>query len=94
MSGGAYHAAHFPKPMSVQIEVDEMILPEIDLLAKSRQSSRYETVNEVLRKGLRRESIEEKVRKFKESHELIPQTRQETEEIAGWEEVQEWGDGW
>lgn len=80
--------------MSVQIEVDETILPEIDQLAASSQKSRYELVNEILRKGLRTESTQDKIRRFQESYRLFPQTEQEIDELKEWEEIQDWGDEW
>ncbi|MGD9561746.1 MAG: hypothetical protein AB7P09_04870 [Pyrinomonadaceae bacterium] len=78
----------------MQIEVDESILPEIDQLAASSKKSRYELVNEILRNGLRKESIEEKVRRFQESYRQFPQSQKEIEEFKEWEEIQEWGDEW
>jgi metal-responsive CopG/Arc/MetJ family transcriptional regulator len=80
--------------MSVQIEVNEAILPEIDQLAKSSQKSRYELVNEILRNGIRKESMQEKIRKFQESYHQFPQTQKEIDELKEWEEIQELGDEW
>jgi metal-responsive CopG/Arc/MetJ family transcriptional regulator len=80
--------------MSVQIEVDETILPEIDQLAESSRKSRYEMVNEILRIGLRKESNQEKIRKFQESYRRFPRTKEEIDELKEWEDIQEWGDEW
>lgn len=80
--------------MVVQIDVDEAILPEIDQLAASSQKSRYDLVNEILRRGLRMESTADKIRRFQESYRRFPQTQEEIDELAEWEEVQDWGDDW
>ncbi|MBX3243205.1 MAG: hypothetical protein KF685_01910 [Acidobacteria bacterium] len=80
--------------MGVQIEVDEAILPEIDQLAKDSQKSRYQLVNEILLKGLRKQSVEDKIRKFQESYQRFPQTSEEIQEQSEWEENQDWGDEW
>lgn len=78
--------------MSVQIEVDETILPEIDKLAASSKKSRYELINELLRKGLRKKTHEEKAREFRESYRQFPLTQKEIEEQREWEEIQDWSD--
>lgn len=78
--------------MSVQIEVDETILPEIDQLAANSQKSRYELVNEILRRSLRDESTQEKIRRFQESYRRFPITQEEIDEQEAWEEIQDWGD--
>lgn len=78
--------------MSVQIEVDETILPEIDQLAANSQKSRYELVNEILRRSLRKESTAEKIRRFQESYRRFPITQEEIDEQQAWEEIQDWGD--
>ena len=80
--------------MSVQIEVDETILPAIDQLAESSQKSRYELVNEILRNGLRKESSQDKIRRFQESYCRFPLTKEEVEELKDWEDIQDWGDEW
>ncbi|HQZ81712.1 MAG TPA: ribbon-helix-helix protein, CopG family [Pyrinomonadaceae bacterium] len=78
--------------MGVQIEVDEAIMPQIDRLAKNSHRSRADLVNEILRKGLRRESTEDKVRRFQESYQKLPQTPHEVGELSEWEDIQDWGD--
>lgn len=78
--------------MAVQIEVDEAILPQIDQLAERSRKSRNDLVNEILRKGLRVESTEDKIRRFQESYHLFPQTREEIDELKEWEAIQDWGD--
>jgi metal-responsive CopG/Arc/MetJ family transcriptional regulator len=80
--------------MSVQIEVDETILPEIDKLAKNSQKSRCDMVNEILRNGVRKETIQEKIRQFEESYRRFPQTPEELKELEEWQEIQDWGDEW
>ena len=58
--------------MSVQIEVDELILPEIDLLARQSDKTRYDVINEILRKGVHRMSIEEKIEQYRKSYLEFP----------------------
>ena len=58
--------------MSVLIELDEKIIPQIDVIAESSQKNRTDCVNELLRKALRRETIEEKIRRHRESYKLFP----------------------
>lgn len=58
--------------MSILVELDEKIVSEIDAIAESSQKKRSECVNELLRKALRRETIEEKIRRHKESYKLFP----------------------
>ncbi len=58
--------------MSILVELDEKIVSEIDAIAESSQKKRSECVNELLRKALRRETIEEKVRLHKESYKIFP----------------------
>ncbi len=45
--------------MSVLVELDEKIVSEIDMIAESSQKKRSDCVNELLRKALRRQEIEE-----------------------------------
>lgn len=78
--------------MSVLVEVDESILPEIDELAASSRRSRYELINEILRKGLHKQTREEKDRQFRESYQRLPITQEEIDEQREWEEIQDWGD--
>jgi predicted transcriptional regulator len=78
--------------MSVQIEVDEAILPAIDEIAEGSQKSRYDVVNEILLKGLRKRTMEEKIRQFEESYRRFPLTAEEIKEQQEWEEIQDWGD--
>jgi len=40
--------------------------------------------------GPNAESLDEKVRKFAESYRLFPQTQEEIDELAEWEEIQYW----
>ncbi len=78
--------------MSIQIEVDEAILPAIDEIASDSQRSRYDVVNEILLKGLRKRTMEEKIRQFEESYKRFPLTDEEIKEQHEWEEIQDWGD--
>ncbi len=80
--------------MNIQIEVDESIVPEIDQLAANSQISRNEMVNKILRNGLRKETSQEKIRRFQESYRRFPQTQEEIDELElkEWEEIQDWGD--
>ncbi len=78
--------------MSVQVEVDEALLPEIDELAAHSKRSRYELINEILRNGLRKQTREEKDREFRESYRRFPLTQEEIDEQMEWEEIQDWGD--
>lgn len=54
------------------MELDEKIVSEIDIIAENSQKKRSDCVNELLRKALRRETTEEKVRQHKESYQLFP----------------------
>ena len=78
--------------MSVLIEVDETLIPQIDELAAHSKKSRYDLINEILRKGLRKKTREEKDREFRESYERFPITQQEIDEQREWEEIQDWGE--
>ena len=78
--------------MSVQIEVDEAILPKLDELAENSHRSRYDLTNEILHKGLRKQSSEERVRQFQESYQRFPLTQEEIEEQKEWEEIQDWSE--
>lgn len=78
--------------MSILVEVDETILPEIDALAANSQRSRYELLNEILRKGLHKQSREEKDKEFRDSYQRFPLTQEEIDEQQEWEEIQDWGD--
>ncbi len=58
--------------MSVLVELDEKIVSEIDVIAEGSQKKRSDCINELLRKALRRETIEEKIRQHKESYKIFP----------------------
>ncbi len=58
--------------MSILVELDEKIVSEIDVIAESSQKKRSDCVNELLRKALRHETIEEKIRQHKENYKLFP----------------------
>lgn len=79
----------FQEVMSVLVELDEKIVPEIDILARNSKKSRADYVNEILRRALRRESIEEKIKRHRESYEKFPQ---QPEEYEIWQDEQVWGD--
>ena len=65
--------------MSILVELDEKIISEIDVIAESSHKNRSDCVNELLRKALRRETIEEKIRRHKESYKLFPVQSKEFE---------------
>lgn len=58
--------------MSVLVELDEKIVSEIDLIAEHSQKERNDCVNELLRKALRQQEIEEKERRAVESYRRFP----------------------
>lgn len=58
--------------MSVLVELDEKIISEIDVIAEHSQKKRTDCVNELLRKALRQQEIEEKERRAVESYRLFP----------------------
>lgn len=58
--------------MSVLVELDEKIVSEIDVIAESSHKNRSDCVNELLKKALRHETIEEKIRRHRESYKLFP----------------------
>lgn len=75
--------------MGVLVELDEKIVPQIDALASDSRQSRADCVNAILRKAIRRESIEEKIKRHRESYERYPQ---KPEEYEIWQDEQVWGD--
>ena len=75
--------------MSILVGIDEKIIPEIDVIAHNLQKSREVLVNEMLRKALQRESIEDKIKRHRESYEKFPQ---QPEEYLIWQDEQVWGD--
>ncbi len=58
--------------MSVLVELDERIVSEIDVLAKGANKNRSECTNDLLRKALRRETIEEKIRRHNAGYIRFP----------------------
>lgn len=54
------------------IEIEETLFTEIAAKAKTLHKTNSVFVNELLRKALRKESIEEKNRKHQESYEKFP----------------------
>jgi negative regulator of replication initiation len=54
------------------IEIEETLFTEIAAKAETLHKSNTAVVNELLRKALRKESMEEKVRKHQESYEKFP----------------------
>ncbi len=65
--------------MSVLVELDEKIVSEIDVIAKHSQKKRNDCVNELLRKALRQQEIEEKERRAVESYRRFPVQPEEFE---------------
>ncbi|MCY7345469.1 MAG: hypothetical protein LH614_04540 [Pyrinomonadaceae bacterium] len=58
--------------MSILVELDEKIVSEIDAIAGHTQKKRNACVNELLRKALRQQKIEEKERRAVESYRRFP----------------------
>jgi metal-responsive CopG/Arc/MetJ family transcriptional regulator len=79
--------------MSVVIELDEKLVAEIDVVAKNFNKDRLQYINESLYKSLqddflhKKRSDEEKVQRFIESYEKIPQ---KPEEYEIWQDEQVW----
>ncbi len=66
----AYH--YLIKTMSILVELDEKIVSEIDVIAESSQKKRSDCANELLRKALRRQEIEDKERRAVEAYRRYP----------------------
>ena len=81
--------------MQITLEIDEKTVEQIDLVAKGFHQSRLQYINESLQKSLqddvlqKKRSDAEKVKKFIESYEKMPQ---QPEEYEIWQDEQVWGD--
>jgi hypothetical protein len=73
--------------MGVAIEIDEKIVPEIDALARNSRQTSADFVNAILRRAIRRESVEDKIRRHRESYEKFPQ---QPDEYEPWQDEQVW----
>ena len=58
--------------MSILVELDEKIVSEIDVIAESSHKKRSDCANELLRKALRRQEIEEKEQQAVEAYRRYP----------------------
>lgn len=58
--------------MTVQIEIDEKLLAEVDTATAQEKISRADFVHKALRDALQRRTIEEKERRAVESYRLHP----------------------
>ena len=81
--------------MSVVIELDEKLVAEIDAVAKDFNQNRLQYINETLQISLQNDFLKkkrsdaEKVKKFIESYEKLPQ---QPEEYEIWQDEQVWED--
>jgi len=77
--------------MSVVIELDEKLLAEIDAVAKDFNKNRSQYINESLQDDFLRKKRNdaEKVKRFIESYEKMPQ---QNEEFEIWHDEQVWED--
>jgi Arc/MetJ family transcription regulator len=55
-----------------QLNIEDSLFAEIATRAEKLHKSKNDVVNELLRKALRKESVEEKERKHRESYEKFP----------------------
>jgi hypothetical protein len=55
-----------------QLKIEDALFAEITTRAEISHKTHSDVVNELLRKALRKESIEEKIRKHRESYEKYP----------------------
>lgn len=58
--------------MTVQIEIDEKLLAEVDTATAQEKISRVDFIQKALKDALRRRTIEEKERRAVESYRLYP----------------------
>ena len=75
----------------VEIELDERLLTAVDAAAENLQTNRTEFIKNAVRKALsqtqQEPSDEEKVRRFVESYERLPQ---QSKEYEVWQDEQVW----
>ena len=83
------------KIMQITIDIDEKTIEQIDAIAKGFNKNRLEYINETLQISLRedflkkKQSDAEKVKRFIESYEKLPQ---QPEEYEIWQDEQAWED--
>jgi metal-responsive CopG/Arc/MetJ family transcriptional regulator len=81
--------------MQITLEIDDKMIEEIDAVAKSFNTNRFQYISETLEIALKKDSMTkkrsdaEKVKKFVESYEKYPQM---PEEYEVWEDEQVWED--
>jgi metal-responsive CopG/Arc/MetJ family transcriptional regulator len=81
--------------MQITLEIDDKIIEEIDAVAKSFNTNRFQYISETLELALKKDSMTqkrsdaEKVKKFIESYDKYPQMPAEYEV---WEDEQVWED--
>ena len=79
--------------MQITIDIDEKTIEQIDVVAKGFNKNRLEYINETLQISLRedflkkKQSDAEKVKRFIESYEKLPQ---QPEEYEIWQDEQVW----
>ena len=79
--------------MQITIDIDEKTIEQIDVVAKGFNKNRLEYINETLQISLRedflkkKQSDAEKVKRFIESYEKLPQ---QPEEYEIWQDEQAW----
>jgi len=71
------------------VEIEENLLAEVDAVVKKLSKSRTEFVQEALREALRRQLDAEKVKRFVESYDRVPQ---QPKEYEIWQDEQVWDD--
>ena len=71
------------------VEIEENLLAEVDAVVKKLSKSRTEFVQEALREALRRQLDAEKVKRFVESYDRVPQ---QPKEYEIWQNEQVWDD--
>jgi metal-responsive CopG/Arc/MetJ family transcriptional regulator len=86
LSGGLKNSPLDLKVMQA-VEIEENLLAEVDAVVKKLSKSRTEFVQEALREALRRQLDAEKIKRFVESYERIPQ---QPEEYEVWQDEQVW----
>ncbi len=81
--------------MQITIEIDEKTVEQIDAVAKDFNQNRLQYINESLQKSLQEDFLQkkrndaEKVKRFIESYEKMPQ---QPEEYEIWQDEQFWRD--
>jgi metal-responsive CopG/Arc/MetJ family transcriptional regulator len=76
---------------TIQVTIDEPLLKQADECSKSLRMRRSAFIRLALRHELDRRQATRPVREHAEACRLQPP---ETEELADWESIQDWGDDW